>query len=610
MSLRTGYKILEEIATGAMGTISKGIQRSLDRPVAIKQIHPHFSKEPEFVARFEREAKASGGLKHVNVLDIIDFGLDDDGRHYIVMEYIDGPNLQALLEGGEKLPLAVVLSVAVQLLDGLEHAHNHGVVHRDVKPANVMLTRAGIVKIADFGIAQASKLPSLTQAGERLGTPSYMSPEQAAGKPIDLRSDIFSVGVLLYQLVTNKLPFEGNTLAVLHKIIHEPPPPIETVDPSVPEPVVALIDKALEKDPTKRYFDAAEFSHEAENAAFALGLRLGSRVCKEYLDKRFGSAAEETKGGLGILTDRPSSGVKKPRPSLGLLPLQGCFGCHVNLLDLHEGLVDVHKRFDIKFSYLQDLKEPPQLDIGLVEGCVANAENEERLRAFRDKCGVLVALGTCACFGGVPGLRNLFPASSVIRRAYLESESTHDGGKVPDQTLVPRLSPHVRAVSDVVRVDGMIPGCPSPRRVLVSSISHLLEGTHPKVPTHNLCVECGRHRKEILTAQRKYVAADVKPLMELDQIDPDRCFLEQGVLCLGMVTREGCGARCLSDNIPCQGCMGPPPQIRETGAKWVDAIGPLLPGGTLRFKHDLVGSGYRYTLPVSMMPARVDSEES
>ncbi len=610
MSLKKNYVITEEIGSGSMANISKAIQKSLERTVAIKRIHPHLSQNIDFVKRFEREAKASANLKHVNILDIIDFGRDDDGSHYIVMEYIDGPTILEIIKGTDILPVDLVFSIAVQLLNGLEHAHNNGVVHRDIKPANLMMMSSGVVKITDFGIAQAAKLPSLTQAGQRMGTPSYMSPEQARGEDLDHRSDLFSVGIVLFEMVTNLLPFKGNTLSLINQIANDPLPPILSINPDVPKPLVNVIEKALEKDATRRMFDAAEFAYALETVAFDLGIRFGPRVCKDYLEKSFG-LSENAKDAEKLTPSeirriQPSTGVGKSRPTAGILPLQGCFGCQLNMLDLHERFIEIHKMLDVKFSYLMDIKEPPQLDIGIVEGCVANSDNVERLEAFREKCGLLVSLGTCACFGGVPGLRNLFPVAAVIDRAYSQSESTNGGGSLPDPSYVPSLTKHVQTVADIVEVNSSIPGCPSPPELVLSSLKDLVAGTKARIPTHNLCYECRRKHKEMLNPQRKFISDEINPIMELDEIDPDVCFLEQGVLCLGLATREGCGARCLQHNVPCQGCMGPAPKVRETGAKWIDALGSLLPGGALRFRHDLVGSGYRYTLPISMMPFRKD----
>jgi coenzyme F420-reducing hydrogenase gamma subunit len=607
MSFKKNYVVTGQIGSGSMATISKAIQRSLDRVVAIKRVHPHLSKTPEFVARFEREAKASANLKHVNILDIIDFGVDEEGVHYIVMELVDGPTLLKVMESAQKLPMAVVLSCILQILNGLDHAHSNGVVHRDVKPANIMINTDGVVKITDFGIAQAAKLPSLTHTGQRIGTPSYMSPEQAEGKRLDQRSDLFSVGIMLYEMLAHTMPFQGSsTTSVLNKIMREPPPPIHTLDPTVPAALVTICEKALQKDVGKRYFDAGEFAHAVETAAFELRERLSPRILKDFLAANPMLAGEVGKGGslsasaIGRARQAPETGVT--RPTAALLPLQGCFGCHVNILDLHEQLTELTKVIDLRYTYLSDLREMPKVDIGIVEGCVANTDNVERLKLLREKCGALVALGTCASFGGINGLRNLHTVQQVVNRAYVSSESTVPGAGLPDPSFVPALTEHVQAVHDVVKVDFKVPGCPSPPELVLSSLRNFLSGTRDRIPTHNLCFECGRKHREMINPQRKYIAGDIKPVMSLNTIDPELCFLEQGVLCMGLATREGCGGRCVAHNIPCQGCMGPAPNAKEAGAKWVDAIGSLLPGGVLRFKHDIVGTAYRYTLPISMMP--------
>jgi coenzyme F420-reducing hydrogenase gamma subunit/tRNA A-37 threonylcarbamoyl transferase component Bud32 len=609
MSLKNDYLIEELIGSGAMATISRGVQKSLDRRVAIKRIHPHLAESPEFVDRFAREAKASANLKHVNIMDIIDYGGDEKDGYFIVMEYVDGPTLAKLMRGPARIPLDVALSIAVQLLNGLEHAHNNGVIHRDIKPANIMLTRAGGVKIADFGIAIASKLPSLTRTGQKLGTPAYMSPEQAEGKKLDHRSDLFSVGIILYELLAGRPPFKGTETSVLREIVHCAPPPLDTVEPSIPPALAAIVAQALEKNVTNRFFDATEFEYSLETFAAGVGLRVGPRACQNFLRLFLESVATQEAAAAAQTQAKPAhqtTKMGKTLPTVGILPLQGCFGCQLNMLDLHEKLVDVLKLVDVRFSYLMDVKEMPELDIGFVEGAVGNVDNEEKLKAFRGKCKKLVALGTCASFGGIPGLRNLHPMQEVVARAYGPANGF---GGPPDPAQVPALTKHVRAVPDVVPVDAIIPGCPSPRDLLVQSITALVEGSSLKIPTHNLCTQCKRRHKAMLVPKRAFVSDDVRATMELSTIDPDLCFLEQGVLCLGLATREGCGSRCTSYNAPCQGCMGPPPKVRETGAKWIDALGSLLPGGALRYRHDLVGTSYRYTLPTSIMPHRMDEED-
>ncbi|MHC4137680.1 MAG: protein kinase domain-containing protein [Planctomycetota bacterium] len=553
MTLRSSYEIVEVIGTGAMATVSKAVQKSLDRFVAIKQIRPHLSSDPQHVRRFEREAKAAAALSHINIVDVIDFG-QDEGL-YIVIEYIDGPSLYEVSAACSEVPLGVALSTMIQVLNGLEHGHNHGVIHRDVKPANIMFNSSGLAKITDFGVAQDLERPSLTQTGQMLGTASYVAPEQAQGMKIDHRADLFSAGIVLYELLTHALPFPGDSVvSVSVKVVQEPHVPVHSVAPGVPDALVEIVDRALEKDPTKRFFDAAEFAYALESFATEARVETGTRVVQDFL------------------------------------------------LDLHEDLLAFRDMFDLRFTHLMDVKVPPAVEVGFVEGSVANSADEKRVRAFREQCETLVALGTCACFGGLPGLRNLFCVEDVIDRCYVQSESTIQDGSLPDTSVVPEISIRVRPVSDVVKVDVAIPGCPSPHEVLVPALESISRREPLKPSTHNLCLECQRAHRGMLTPQREYVAGSVSALMELDEIDPELCFLEQGVLCMGLTTRAGCRARCLTHNVPCTGCMGPAPRAQETGARLVNSLASLLPVGSTRFRQDLVGLGYRYTLPVSKMP--------
>lgn len=279
--------------------------------------------------------------------------------------------------------------------------------------------------------------------------------------------------------------------------------------------------------------------------------------------------------------------------------LECCFGCHISLLELHEELLDLFEVVDIKSTPLNDVKTIPQVAVGLLEGAVGNEENEAVAREMRQKSKVLVALGTCACFGGIPSMRNLHPVEAVLKRAYVDSESTVEG-KVPNGSEVPKHLPKVRALNQIVEVDYYIPGCPPRPKQILSAIKSLLEGKTVAGPTHNLCRECDRYHKEMLIPQRGFTTDSVFSLMELEQIDPQKCFLEQGVLCMGPATREGCGASCLKVNVPCRGCYGPPPEALEQGAKIVNALASILPAGGLMILEDVVGSGYRYSLAVSI----------
>lgn len=281
--------------------------------------------------------------------------------------------------------------------------------------------------------------------------------------------------------------------------------------------------------------------------------------------------------------------------------LQSCSGCHISLLDLHEDLLNILELINIKYSTIVDIKEVPEVDVGIIEGAVANEDNEEILKIFREKAKTVIALGTCACFGGIPGLRNLYTANDILQRGYVDTESTVDG-IIPGSPEIPALKENVLPINKVIDVDYYIPGCPPLPSAIKDTLLAVIKGTPPPVKTRNLCEECTRRKEKMLIASRDFLTDGVVSPHELDYIDPELCFLEQGVLCMGPATAEGCGARCLKGNMPCRGCMGPTPDALEQGSKIVNALSSILPAGGLMFQEDVVGVGYRYSLPVSICP--------
>jgi serine/threonine protein kinase len=254
------FQLKELIATGGMAAIYKAVQVSLDRIVAVKILHGHLAQDKNFITRFEREAKAAANLKHENIVNIIDYGKAED-VYFIAMEYIDGRSLKELVSSVKFMPLDIALSIAYKISNGLTHAHERGMVHRDIKPANIMIGYDGTVKIADFGLAQAQDLTSVTITGSIVGTPAYMSPEQATGKKVDNRTDIFSLGVVMYEMITGGKPFCGeNYSSVIHEIITvKPPKPLEA-NPLINKEINDVIEKMLEKDLDHRYHDISEVS--------------------------------------------------------------------------------------------------------------------------------------------------------------------------------------------------------------------------------------------------------------------------------------------------------------------------------------------------------------
>lgn len=291
-----GFKFLEVIARGGMAVVYKAVQTSVDRIVAVKELHQHLVQDSEFIDRFKREATAAANLHHENIIIIHDYGAEErDGQimsYIIAMEYVEGKSLKDLLavpegkqENGRKLPIPVALNVSIQICRGLEHAHNKGVVHRDIKPANIILANDGYVKIADFGLAHSSHLPSMTVTGATLGTPAYMSPEQAAGnRKIDARADIFSLGVVMYEMVTGIKPFLGETYpGTITKILTFSPELVTQANPAVPKEFEQIIDKCISKDIDKRYASVTEVLKELQFCSEKNNIAVEHQLLREFV---------------------------------------------------------------------------------------------------------------------------------------------------------------------------------------------------------------------------------------------------------------------------------------------------------------------------------------
>jgi serine/threonine-protein kinase len=264
------YDIQRELGQGAMGIVYEGRDPVIDRRVAIKTLKREQlerSEADEVIARFKREAQAAGRLNHPNVVAIYEYGEEADGTAFIAMEFVQGRELKDAFDSDERIPLPMVGRVMDQLLDALEHAHRNGVTHRDIKPANIILLADGTVKVADFGVARIES-SNLTQAGTVMGTPSYMSPEQFMGQTVDGRSDLFSAGVVLYQLLTGEKPFTGALTTIMHKVLKEDPPWPSVLNVHVPPRIDAVVQRAMAKRPEDRFQSAAEF-RRALDAALA-----------------------------------------------------------------------------------------------------------------------------------------------------------------------------------------------------------------------------------------------------------------------------------------------------------------------------------------------------
>ena len=253
------YRILTKIGVGGMADVYKGEDTLLGRPVAIKILHSNFASDDEFVSRFKREAQAAGKLNHPNIVNMYDVGYDQ-GMHYIIMEYVDGETLKEYITRHHRLSSDEGVKITIAIGEGLEHAHAMGNVHCDIKPHNVIITNTGRVKVTDFGIARAMNTTNTVMyTNSIMGSAHYLSPEQASGKPVDGNTDIYSLGVVLYEMLTGKVPFEGETpIAVALKHVREKVIPPTRYNPSIPPLLEAVVMKALAKNPVDRFDSISE----------------------------------------------------------------------------------------------------------------------------------------------------------------------------------------------------------------------------------------------------------------------------------------------------------------------------------------------------------------
>jgi serine/threonine-protein kinase len=323
------YEIHQRLARGGMAQVYLARDRSLDRPVAVKELVPEFATDRTFVERFRREAQAAANLAHPNIVGVYDWGTQD-GTYYIVMEYIDGPSLSQMIRRDGPLHPRRAAELAGEVAGALGFAHSRGVVHRDIKPGNVLLTSQGQAKVTDFGIARALSSPDedLTQAGSVMGTATYFSPEQAQGLQVDPRSDLYSLGVVLYEMSTGRTPFTGDTpLAIAYKHVQDQPAPPTSIIPDLPRGLEAIIMRLLQKRPDDRYASAEELRADlnrflagqptaAERAAGLVGAAAGAAVGAATTTVQ--PAATGATPGVPVEEDEDALAEDEPRSRTGL----------------------------------------------------------------------------------------------------------------------------------------------------------------------------------------------------------------------------------------------------------------------------------------------------
>jgi serine/threonine protein kinase len=260
------YRILGAVGRGGMGVVYKAQDVALERPVALKFLPPALTSNPEARERFIREAQAASALDHPNICSVHDIGESADGQYYIVMSCYEGETLQEMLQKGP-FEIERALTIGCQVAAGLAEAHRVGIVHRDVKPANIIITRQGTAKIIDFGLAKLAGQSQMTKVGEVLGTPLYMSPEQIRGDEVDARTDIWSLGVILYEMLAGFNPFAAEyEYAVLYRVLNENPEPLTTCRQGVSPALQTTVEKALQKDPVERYPSASALLEDLTRA--------------------------------------------------------------------------------------------------------------------------------------------------------------------------------------------------------------------------------------------------------------------------------------------------------------------------------------------------------
>lgn len=336
------YRLVEQIGVGGMAIVYRAIDQRTGHSVAVKVLKPEFNKDAEFVSRFQREAEAASRMTHHNIVNLLDVGMDGDNR-YLVMEYVQGKTLKEVIREKGRINPTVAAQITIRILSALQHAHQNGIIHRDIKPQNILVHEDGHIKVADFGIARMANSSTLTRSDTVMGSVHYFSPEQASGQAADVTSDIYSVGVVLYEMLTGRVPFDGDsTVAVAMQHLHARPAPIETIAPEVPLAICHVCMMAMEKNPKYRYQSAREMAAELRMALEGRTDQMQPRLVeKPAAPMPAPSAPVKT-------TPVPTAPAKKPRPRVNVkawlltvaLAAAVFYGLYVGGMTIYEKVVN------------------------------------------------------------------------------------------------------------------------------------------------------------------------------------------------------------------------------------------------------------------------------
>ena len=330
VSKRLGkYQILEEIGRGGFAAVYRSLDIKLDRIVALKVLAPHLVWDKGFVARFKREAKTVASLKHPSIVAIHEVG-EADGKHYIAMDYLEGRTLKQLIDEEGPLPLDRVTRIVEQLASALDYAHEQGVVHRDIKPSNIIVGEDDHVTLTDFGIVKATDGTTLTKTGMLMGTPQYMSPEQCQGREVDRRSDVYSLGIVLYEMLTSRVPFTAdNTPSILYMHVHETVASPRSLNPALPQRLEPVLARTLAKKAEERYATAGEMAQDLQRV-------LTTRATIEEPPT--------------LVAPKPPTAVRLARRSFSLLPLMILMGALLAVLTLAGAAVLVSRPASVRVA--------------------------------------------------------------------------------------------------------------------------------------------------------------------------------------------------------------------------------------------------------------------